>query len=138
MGFDFASELQIDHQELVGVVKSLLVDRYVTDEPISKTWGSLSEEAQQICIDGSPEFRVYSAIPPEGISIADLNSALGANVGKIGLGQCMKVKWVKKEGEKIIRVLETGRDETAEVLRKVERGESVPEKTLQELKKRKL
>ena len=51
---------------------------------------------------GSPEFIVFNSIPTnDGIAVGDLNKAAG-DVAKIGLGQCMKNKWVKKDGDKIV------------------------------------
>ena len=50
--FDFANELNVDHQALVGTLKSLLTDQYITDEPLSKTYWTLTEEAKKICGSG--------------------------------------------------------------------------------------
>ena len=89
---------------------------------------------------GSPEYLVHSAIPADGITVADLNKAVGDSLGKIGLGQCMKNKWAKKDGDKIVRLQNDVKDETAELLRCVRSNNlgSVHEKALQDLKKRKL
>lgn len=138
--FDFANELNVDHQVLVGTLKSLLTDRYIIDEPLSTSYWVVTEEAKKICTNGSPEFIVFNAIPTnDGISVGDLNKAAG-DVAKIGLGQCMKNKWVKKDGDKIVRVLDNVKDDTADILRAVLSGapDAAPEKVLQDLKKRKL
>lgn len=50
----------------------------------------------------------------------------------------MKNKWVKKDGDRIIRITSNVKDETAEVLKLVSIPNAVPEKILQDLKKRKL
>jgi len=136
----YAEELQVDHQELVGVIKSLLGDNYVTDEPISTSYWTLSEEGEQICRDGSSEFVVFNAVPPDGgATIAELNAAVGEAVAKIGMGQCMKNKWLKKEGEKIVRCASGVRDDTSELLRLLQTDPSaVPEDELKNLKRRKL
>ena len=67
-----------------------------------------------------------------------MNTTVG-DVAKIGLGQCMKNKWVKKDGDKIVRVLNEVKDETAHILKEVDSGvTSISEKILQDFKKRKL
>ena len=136
--WDFSFELQIDHQVLVGAMKSLMVDNYVTSEPLSTTYWSLTDEGRQICLEGSPEYLVFNAIPSEGgITVGNLSNKVGDSLCKIGLAQCMKNKLVKKDGECIVKITENINDETAELLRQVENG-NLSDKILQDLKKRKL
>lgn len=45
----------------------------------------LLEEGKDNVTNGTPEFRVYQAIPAEGISKNDLEGKLDANVAKFGL-----------------------------------------------------
>jgi hypothetical protein len=54
----FAENNSIDHQSIIGVLKSLLVDGYVIDEPLSNTFWALTEEGCEIAAKGSPEFQV--------------------------------------------------------------------------------
>lgn len=56
----FAEKNLIDHQVIVGTLKSLLVDKYVKDEVINTTLWVLTEEGQGIIQSGSPEFQVIS------------------------------------------------------------------------------
>ena len=74
---EFANDNSIDHQELVGTVKSLLVDAYVHDEQISKTIWSLTAEGERVVAKGSPEYQVYAAVPSDadGISMTQLQSS---------------------------------------------------------------
>lgn len=134
----FAESHHIDHQAVVGAVKSLLVDRYVVDEALTTTFWTLTEEGQEILSKGSPEFQVYSLVPSgtNGIALTELQSKLG-DVAKIGLGPCMKNKWLKKQGESVLRVAEGITDETAGVLGQVSSG-NVDEEELKNLKRRKL
>jgi phenylalanyl-tRNA synthetase alpha chain len=67
-----------------------------------------------------------------------LNQTLGDNVVKIGLGPCMKNKWVKKDKNLIVRLSGGVRDETRELLQQVASGVEVSEDDLKNLKKRKL
>jgi PheRS DNA binding domain 3/PheRS DNA binding domain 1 len=93
--WEFAAGLNVDHQVIVGVVKSLLVDQYVADEPLTTTFWTLTDEGQEIADKGSPEFQVYNAVPAEGIQMTELQAKLPGDVVKIGLGPCMKNKWLK-------------------------------------------
>lgn len=133
-----SQEIGIDHQSLVGVVKSLLVDRYVADEALSTTFWALTEEGKEVVSNGSPEVRVFNAVTAEGVSVSSLNSQLG-EVAKIGMGVCMKNKWLQKKGDLIVRNCDSVTDETTVILQRVESGDStVPEAELNNLKKRKL
>jgi hypothetical protein len=56
--WDFSVKHNFDHQAVVGSLKSLLTDLYVTEEVLSVTYYTLSSEAESIVKDGSPEFVV--------------------------------------------------------------------------------
>jgi phenylalanyl-tRNA synthetase alpha chain len=91
---------------------------------------------------------VYCAVPAEGINMADLQKAVGSNVSKIGLGPCMKNKWLKKNKDTIVRVDPSRdiQDETASTLRLLaspsspssSSSSSVSEDEVKSLKRRKL
>ena len=134
----FASSIGVDHQVLVGVIKSLLVDSYVVDEPLSTSFWTLTEEGKEVVLKGSPEIQVMRAIPEAGISIAELNKQLG-DTAKIGMGVCMKNKWVQKNGETIVAVAKSITDETSKVLAEIDAGTAkISEDEYKNLKKRKL
>lgn len=134
----FAVSVGVDHQVLVGVIKSLLVDSYVVDEPLTTSFWTLTEEGKEVVQKGSPEIQVLRAIPEGGITIAELNKQLG-ETAKIGMGVCMKNKWVQKNGESIVSVAKTVTDETSTVLSAIEAGTAkVSEDEYKNLKKRKL
>lgn len=143
--WSFALENGCDHQMIVGGIKSLLVDAYVVDEAISTSFWTLTEEGQEIASKGSPEFQVFNAVPPgeTGIAMTELQSKLG-DVVKIGLGPCMKNKWLKKAGDSVVRATnEDIKDETAMILSSLGQGDSgnnnsVSEEELKNLKRRKL
>jgi len=140
--WDLAIQLNIDHQVLVGVVKSLLSDRYVTEESLSTTYWMLTTEGEQVVKFGSPENQVFNMIPVEGgLALTELQAALG-EVAKIGLGVCMKNKWVQKNGDVVVRTIDSIVDETSVILDGVARLSLEPiskyEKELQNLKRRKL
>jgi phenylalanyl-tRNA synthetase alpha chain len=137
--WDFATSNGVEHQSVVGVVKSLLGDAFVKDEPLSKSIWQLTEEGEKCVSDGSPEFIVFSAVAEgdEGTTIESLNAQLG-DIAKVGMGPCMKNKWLKKNGANVVRAVATITDKTADLLRALRSGEVVDEKELVALKKRKL
>ncbi len=75
-----------------------------------------------------------------GISTNELQSKLPAEVVKIGLGPCMKNKWLTKKGENIIRIITTVPvDETSNTLMSIAAGScNLSEEDAKNLKKRKL
>lgn len=105
-----------DHQEVVGVIKSLLADNYVIDEPLEHQFLTLTDEGKDVMLNGSVELRVFHAVPEGGISVAELQSAVGAEVAKLGMGPCMKNKWLKKQGDTLIRAVPAVEDTTAQLL----------------------
>lgn len=91
--YEFALQQQIDHQNLIGVLKSLLVDGYVQEEIISTTLWSLTSEGQDIVMNGSPEYQVFSKVVNVGsFQLIELQHEL-QDICKIGLGPCLKNKW---------------------------------------------
>ena len=136
----FAEDNKIDHQNLIGALKSLLVDAYAADEAITSSFWVLTDEGSDIATKGSPEFQVYQAVPSEGINVVDLNSSLG-DIAKIGLGPCMKNKWLKKEGDRIVKIALGIKDETATCLADISNPTSTTkpsEEDYKNLKRRKL
>jgi len=133
----------IDHQAIIGVQKSLLGDAYTCEEPLSCTLWSLTEEGEEFANIGSPEFRVYKSVAgccetdTDGMDMTALQTALG-DVCKIGLGPCMKNKWLAKKGDKVQVVSQNVTDDTATMLVAVREGKFSDEKELAVLKKRKL
>ncbi|PWA50890.1 Aminoacyl-tRNA synthetase, class II [Artemisia annua] len=69
---EFAVEKGISHDEIVNVIKSLNGYKYVIAKDIKKEKWQLTAEGQAYAANGSPEFQLFTAIPPEGISKADL------------------------------------------------------------------
>jgi phenylalanyl-tRNA synthetase alpha chain len=143
--WDLAIELGIDHQILVGVVKSLLVDRYIAEESLSLTYWALTLEGEQVVEKGSPEIQVLNAVPSQeagGISLKELQASL-KEVAAIGMGVCMKNKWIKKDGDLVVRLASNDvKDDTASLLSAVQAGSTdilaSSESDLKNLMKRKL
>lgn len=145
--FVWAAANKLDHNAVVGSVKSLLVDAYVSAEELFTSFYTLSKEAQDVVENGSQEMRVLAALVEsgEGLSMPDLQTKVGKNVCKIGMGNCMKNKWAKKDGDKLValKTLEEVVDETKDKLKALQDADGNPEgimsdKEVTMLKKRKL
>eukprot|EP00049_Salpingoeca_infusionum_P004886 m.85060 g.85060 ORF g.85060 m.85060 type:complete len:494 (-) comp12772_c1_seq1:233-1714(-) len=133
----------VDHEVVVGVIKSI----QAMGEVIAVKQGSLatwspSAEGQEAIELGSPEARVFAAVPAEGtITRDDLVAALGP-VANVGMGKAMKSKWLKTtkgaNGVELSRLAADIEDTVKTQLAQLASGEDVPAPVLKELKKRNL
>jgi phenylalanyl-tRNA synthetase alpha chain len=101
--FPWSEALSLDHKVVVGAVKSLLVEGYVTSSDISFSYYTQSPEAAAIVEKGTQEIIVLKALNDAGrMTLADLDPVVGKDVSKIGVGTCMKNQWVKKDGADLV------------------------------------
>ena len=142
---EFAAEHKLDLEKFTNVVKSLMSEDYLAGEVLSASYYVLSAEAQEIIAKGSPEIKVYQAIPEGGASIEEVQAAVGKDAYKIGMSQAMKNKWIKMEKaeKKLYRLgKDAPKDVTVELLKKLCTGNgdmsSIGEKDAVALKRRKL
>ncbi|XP_047428717.1 phenylalanine--tRNA ligase alpha subunit [Mugil cephalus] len=140
---DVAASLGVDHQVIVGAVKSLQALGEVISAELrsSKHW-ELTAEGTEIAEQGSHEARVFNSIPPEGLAQAEL---MQLPFGKIGFSKAMSNKWIQLDkahegGPRIFRAAESIEDQVRQKLLQVQKGNSneLEEKERNELKKRKL
>uniref|UniRef100_A0A3B3ZAH0 phenylalanine--tRNA ligase n=1 Tax=Periophthalmus magnuspinnatus TaxID=409849 RepID=A0A3B3ZAH0_9GOBI len=138
-----ASGLGVDHQVVVGAVKSIqsLGDIISAELRSSKHW-ELTEEGSEIAEQGSHEARVFSSVPMEGLAQSEL---MKLSFGKIGFSKAMSNKWIKVDkahegGPRVFRAVESVVDQVRQKLLLVKKGTSsqLDEKEKNELKKRKL
>ncbi|KAI3360174.1 hypothetical protein L3Q82_014496 [Scortum barcoo] len=137
-----SSGLGVDHQLIVGAVKSLqaLGDVISAELRSSKHW-ELTGEGAEIAEQGSHEARVFSSVPPEGLPQSEL---MKLSFGKIGFSKAMSNKWIRVDkahegGPRIFRAVESIEDQVREKLLLLQKGDSqLEEKEKNELKKRKL
>ena len=118
--YPWSTSTDLDHDSVVGAVKSLSADGYVLSKQLSYDYYTLKGEAELIVKDGSQEIIVLRALCDSssggvGLTASELQSAVGKSVSKIGMGGCMKNKWAKREGDKIVAT--KGIDEVADVTR---------------------
>ena len=141
--WNFSITTGIEHQSIIGAVKSLLVDNYVIDEQLSTSYWELLEEGKTVLKNGSPEVVVYNTIASAEngtILVTELNQKLG-EIAKIGVGACMKNKWVKKVGDKLVKDVDAVVDEVVQQLEEISIGNvnnKVTENDLKNLKRRQL
>ena len=117
----------------------------MTSEQLTFKYWELTEEGKGVAANGSPEYQVYKKVgdSDDGLmSMESLNEALG-DIAKIGLGQCMKNKWLAKtaEGIRLAATPDNVSDSSSALLSKVDSGEEISaadDKELANLKKRKL
>lgn len=113
--FPWSISQSLDHAKVTGAIKSLLPDDYIRVEDLSTSFWSLEQEAEEILANGSQEILVLRVLIETGrLSVGDLQTKVGKNVAKIGMGNCMKNKWVVKDGGDLvpIKTMEEVSDET--------------------------
>ncbi|TVU28622.1 hypothetical protein EJB05_20146 [Eragrostis curvula] len=135
----FASSLGVSHGELESVIKSLSAFRIVDSTDITKETWVLTEEAKGYAAKGSPEAQLVAAIPPEGATKDVLKAKLG-DAFDVGMRAAARNKWIgfEKGKDLILRKVESVKDELQEQLKKLQDGETVPDKVIGDLKGRKL
>ena len=106
--YEWAGANGFDHNDVVGAVKSLMVDNYLQASDLATNFFVLTPEAEGILSNGSQEMLVLAALlesgSDAGLSVAELQAKVGSDVCKIGMGNCMKNKWAKKDGDRIVPI----------------------------------
>uniref|UniRef100_A0A6I8RMJ8 phenylalanine--tRNA ligase n=1 Tax=Xenopus tropicalis TaxID=8364 RepID=A0A6I8RMJ8_XENTR len=140
---ELAALLGVEHQQVVGAVKSLqcLGQIIEAEQRSSKKW-ELSSEGEEIAREGSHEARVFHSLPKEGLLQSEL---MKQPIAKVGFSKAMSNKWVRVDkaaegGPRIYRVVDSIEDAVKEKLQLILKGKAddVNEKDKNELKKRKL
>ncbi|XP_029649855.1 phenylalanine--tRNA ligase alpha subunit [Octopus sinensis] len=139
-----AQEWNVDHQKIVGVVKSLqALGEIINVEQKSGKKLELTEEGQTICNSGSYEALIYNSIPEDGI----LQSEIMKNVpnAKIGFNKAMSAGWIRIDktaegGPRIYKKVEIIEDKVQETLKQLHSLSltDLPDAQCKDFKKRKL
>ncbi|KAI2490540.1 hypothetical protein MHU86_24018 [Fragilaria crotonensis] len=134
---------ELDHKKVVGAIKSLIADDYIQCEDLSTSFYELTDQGTAVVETGSPEYAVYVAIQEAGkLSLGDLSEKVGAEVAKIGMANCMKSRWIKKDGADLVPMAESVDDvvqgQLKDLLAKEGNPDAIDDKVAKELKKRKL
>lgn len=94
---------KLDHLGVVGAIKSLMAEEFVKADNLSTSFYALTDEGKSILDNGSQEVMVLKALNEvEKLSLPDLQAKVGKAVAKIGMGNCMKKKWIKKDGGDLV------------------------------------
>jgi phenylalanyl-tRNA synthetase alpha chain len=100
--YPWSIEHGLDPLTVIGAINSLLTEEYVTTQDLSTTFYTLTAEGEFIFKNGSQEMIVYNAIKsfsPNSPSLEELESKIStSDICKIGLGNCLKNKWISKNG----------------------------------------
>ena len=91
---EFAEKNGIDHNAVIGALKSLVADDYVTMVAEDHEAYKLLAEGEAALQNGSPEAQVYKLVKDEGSGKDEIEALAGA-LAKVGLSQCMQAKWLK-------------------------------------------
>jgi phenylalanyl-tRNA synthetase alpha chain len=120
-----AEQLSVDHQAVVGAIKSLqcLGDVIKSEQCESKRW-ELTREGEEMSERGSHEAIVWQNVPHDGIEQSALLKTFDdPNVGKVGFSKAMSNKWInidKNNGKPIVkRKVDKIEDEVQVLLNKI-------------------
>jgi len=140
---DLAEYLHVDHQKVIGAVKSLQAagDLISVEQQVHKKW-ELTEEGMSVVDKGSHEAVVYNAVPAEGIAQSVVMQTVPN--AKVGLSKAVSSGWItitKNAGEPFVtRRVEGIKDVVREHLQLIvgKSPSEVKDTQKQEYKKRKL
>ncbi|KAG7539843.1 Aminoacyl-tRNA synthetase class II [Arabidopsis thaliana x Arabidopsis arenosa] len=134
----FSAEFNVDHNEVVNVIKSLHGFRYIDVQDIKKETWVLTDEGKKYAAEGSPEVQLFLAVPEEGsISKDELQKKLAPSVFKIGCSQAGKNKWVEM-GKQVSRKVKHVEDKVKGQLLQIQEGKESDKDSINSLKARKL
>lgn len=109
--FPWAESTGLDHKKVVGTIKSLMADGYLLSDDLSFSFYILTDQGNLVLSNGSQEFQVYTAIKEAGkISMGDLQTKVGKDVSKVGMANCMKNRWIKKDGADLVPLADSVED----------------------------
>ena len=132
------------HNTVTGIAQSLAADEYVLLKPLKTTFYVLTEEGKRVGEEGSPEARCFEAIKAKPMTKQELETAVGKDAAKVGMGNCMKNKWINKSGDLLTSSADAIDDAVKNQLSTISatpedsNADCLPQKTMTILKKRKL
>ncbi|CAH8608905.1 unnamed protein product [Heterobilharzia americana] len=138
-----ADKLRVDHQVIVGGIKSL--ENYngvIKCESIVEVILQLTEEGEEMLNNGSHEYRVYCATPESGIPQTNILKLFPS--AKIGISKALSSKWItlikNEDGIPYLhRLIPEVKDDVQQLLLEVRQSKrSLSDSEKFQLKKRKL
>ncbi|XP_065576867.1 phenylalanine--tRNA ligase alpha subunit-like isoform X2 [Artemia franciscana] len=140
-----AKQLNVDHQKVVGAIKSILSAGEVikAEQKSDKNW-ELTSEGLEVASQGSHEGLVFRAIPPEGVTKDELLEIISKDKVDIGLGKAISLGWIMSDkntgtkAPKFERKVQFIDDKVQKNLNSFQKGKELDKSVLLEYKKRKL
>ncbi|KAF8897670.1 phenylalanine-tRNA ligase [Infundibulicybe gibba] len=129
---------------ILGALNSLLSRDMIKYDTHDVSSHILTAEGIQIARDGSHEARVWSALAAKGqghpLTPNRLKEAVGDETAKVGQGRAFKNGWIAKEGDGLVKLVESIKDITQVDLQEIASSGTLKsgEKVLADLRKRKL
>lgn len=137
--WDLSKETNIDHQKIIGVVKSILaLGNIITADPVTSKYWELTDEGESVLLNGSYEVNLYNAVPSDGIPQKELMSIPNA---KIGFSQAMSKGWIviDRSINKVMKKVDSVVDKVKEDLMELKAScDQISESDKLDYKKRKL
>ncbi|XP_047255230.1 phenylalanine--tRNA ligase alpha subunit, cytoplasmic [Capsicum annuum] len=140
---NFAQQFGFSHEEILNVIRRLHGFKFVEAKDIRRERWVLTEEGETYAAVGSPEFQLFSAVPPEGIiALEELQKKLDPAVYKIGWQQALKNKWVQMKTDvpmkDVSRKVQPADDKVKDLLLRIQNNEVYCFEDIDALKRRKL
>ncbi|XP_010555299.1 PREDICTED: phenylalanine--tRNA ligase alpha subunit, cytoplasmic [Tarenaya hassleriana] len=134
----FAAEHNLDHNDVVNVIKSLHGFGYIDAQDIKRETWVLTDEGKKYAAEGSPEVQLFLAVPAEGsVPKDELQKKLDPSVFKIGCSQAGRNKWVEM-GKQVSRKVQHVEDKVKGLLLQIQEGKEIGKDSISALKARKL
>ena len=95
--YPWAASQNLNHDTVVGAIKSLSAEFYITSKELTKQYYEVSKEGLEIIATGSPEWKTLAAIAAVegGLTQKELMDQVG-KAAKVGMGKCLQNKWIQK------------------------------------------
>ncbi|KAF9609839.1 hypothetical protein IFM89_018781 [Coptis chinensis] len=135
---DFSKSVNIDHSDIVNVVKSLHGFGLVLAQEIKRENWVLSDEGNQYAEVGSPEVQLFNAVPPQGIARDELQKKVAPLILKIGSQYAVKSKWIEMGKQQVTRKVQCVEDHVKDLLLQIKDGKGIGSEDINLLKRRKL
>lgn len=122
---ELANELNVDHQKIIGCMKSIQTfpDVIEIDAKVTKNL-QLSTEGSTVHENGSYEFNIFNKIPDQGIEQKELMASLDSPANaKVGFSKAMQNGWIvidKTDGKQLVKKkVNSVQDQVKEILDKI-------------------
>jgi phenylalanyl-tRNA synthetase alpha chain len=104
--YPWSLSIELDPLVVIGAVNSLLTEGYVATQDLSTTFYTLTAEGESILANGSQEMIVYNTIKElsnhtdgQPVTMEEIETKINQpELCKIGFGNCLKNKWITKNG----------------------------------------